>query len=480
MGYSTKRGLSPGHLIHHHIGHYIGHWMNRFVMPSRILGMFVVLLLLGLGCSSCSLPQVQAEDRLFLPLTVEFLDEYILPATDFEGTPVGGLSAIAYDRQRDRLYALSDDRGRLAPPRFYTLQLHTAEGTDFSNNFTDSVSTVSNPLSSDATNNETAIQIQSVDIQSVTYLTQENGDPFPVDTIDPEGLVLSPEGTLFISSEGVTNASVPPWVDEFDLNSGQRLRRLSIPPQYRPAELDEEATAPTMGGQNNTGFEALALSAAGMGMGNDEPYRVFVGLENPLIQDANIVNPEAPQPGRILHYVVSPDQSFVLSEHVYPIEPLPFGAVTNGLVELMALGSGGHFLSLERSYGLGGVRAKLFQTTFSDATDTATLAFLDPDATANAAQNTVPTNTGPNTAQNAAVPNQGTQAWLDGIQPMRKQLVFDLYDSGIRLDNVEGMTLGPRLPDGSRSLLMISDDNFNPDDQVTQLLLFRIKGLPPM
>lgn len=450
-----------------------GHRMNCFGMSPRILG--IVACLLWLGCSGCSLPQIQAEDRLFLPLTIEFLDEYILPATDYQGTMVGGLSAIAYDRHRDQLYALSDDRGRLAPPRFYTLRLHTAEDTESSNTLDQTTGV--------------AIRIQSVDIESVTYLTQDDGSPFPVDTLDPEGLVLSPDGTLFIASEGFTiddlqageAKRIAPWVDEFDLTSGQRVRRLPIPPQYRPEEsaqlsptaqgdsdVESPIDVPAIGVQTNKGFEALALSAAGMGMGNDEPYRVFAGIENPLIQDANAVNPESPQPGRILHYVVSPDQSFVLSEHVYPIDPLPFGAVTNGLVELMALGSGGHFLSLERSYGLGGVRAQLFQTTFSDATDTATLIFLAPDGPSSSA------------LDDGLAEENSQQPWLDGIQPMRKQLVFDLHDIGMPLDNLEGMTLGPRLPDGSRSLLLISDNNFNSDEQVTQLLLFRIKGLPPM
>ncbi|MGA1603886.1 MAG: endonuclease/exonuclease/phosphatase, partial [Prochlorothrix sp.] len=40
----------------------------------------------------------------------------------------------------------------------------------------------------------------------------------------------------------------------------------------------------------------------------------------------------------------------------------------------------------------------------------------------------------------------------------------------------EGRTLGPVLADGSQSLLMISDNNFSPEQQ-TQLLLFRLQGL---
>ena len=44
---------------------------------------------------------------------------------------------------------------------------------------------------------------------------------------------------------------------------------------------------------------------------------------------------------------------------------------------------------------------------------------------------------------------------------------------GIPLDNVEGMTLGPLLPDGRRALVLVSDNNFA-SSQFTQLLLFAL------
>jgi hypothetical protein len=39
------------------------------------------------------------------------------------------------------------------------------------------------------------------------------------------------------------------------------------------------------------------------------------------------------------------------------------------------------------------------------------------------------------------------------------------------LDNIEGITLGPKLPDGRQSLVLVSDDNLSPT-QVTQFLAF--------
>ena len=41
------------------------------------------------------------------------------------------------------------------------------------------------------------------------------------------------------------------------------------------------------------------------------------------------------------------------------------------------------------------------------------------------------------------------------------------------LENFEGMGFGPPLPDGSRTLLLVSDDNFS-QRQRTTFLLFRL------
>ena len=100
-----------------------------------------------------------------------------------------------------------------------------------------------------------------------------------------------------------------------------------------------------------------------------------------------------------------------------------------------------NFLSLERTYGLSGAGAKIFQVATGAATDTSGIATLKGD--------------------------------ISRINPVKKKLVLDLSTLGIYLDNLEGMTLGSRLPDGSQSLLLVSDDNFN-DAQLTQFLLFRL------
>jgi hypothetical protein len=71
-----------------------------------------------------------------------------------------------------------------------------------------------------------------------------------------------------------------------------------------------------------------------------------------------------------------------------------------------------------------------------------------------------------------------TAASAQPVEPVRKTLVSDLSDvPGLpRVDNVEGITLGPRLSDGRRTVVLVSDDNFAAR-QVTQFIAFAAHGI---
>jgi hypothetical protein len=62
---------------------------------------------------------------------------------------------------------------------------------------------------------------------------------------------------------------------------------------------------------------------------------------------------------------------------------------------------------------------------------------------------------------------------LRRVRPADKRLLFDLDRLRIPLDNEEGLTFGPRLPDGRRSLVLVSDNNFAAS-RFTQFLLFAL------
>jgi len=48
--------------------------------------------------------------------------------------------------------------------------------------------------------------------------------------------------------------------------------------------------------------------------------------------------------------------------------------------------------------------------------------------------------------------------------------VFAFDDLGIPIDNIEGMTFGPTLADGRRTLVIVSDNNFGAG-QFTQFIV---------
>ncbi|WP_019504885.1 esterase-like activity of phytase family protein [Pleurocapsa sp. PCC 7319] len=378
--------------------------------PLRFLvNLLLVLILFSL--TACSPPQrVSATERMFRNFSLEFVDQYEISQATFKDTIIGGLSAIAYERQQDRFYVLSDDRGVRSPARFYTFELKVKQ-----------------------TDND-QIKIDSFKPKKVILLKDEQGQNFPVDSIDPEGLALSPRNTIFISSEGNPTQNIEPFIAEFDLETGKKLLNVRLPGRY----LDNEEPDQPQGIQENLAFESLTINRIGL---PEDPFRLFTATESALIQDESYEGEEQARI-RLLHYVINPIGNPVLvAEHLYLLESAPIEIISNGLTELLALQTEGYFLSLERTFGFTGAGAKIFQVVIGNATDTSNISSLKGD--------------------------------LTQIRPLKKQLLFDLQELGIYLDNLEGMTLGPRLPDGSQSLLLISDDNFN-DEQISQLLLFRL------
>jgi len=389
--------------------------------PQQMAQTLTVLVLLTLCLGGCALPQVSAEDRLFVDVSAELIGTAVLPKQEFDGEPVGGISAVVYDVPNDRLYGLSDNRDR---PRFYTLSA-TQLNTD------------SPELSVDA----------------VTYLKDQTGKPYPPGELDPEGMALTPTGTLLISSEGSPARRIPPAIGEYDLASGQLKQVLPLPTRYIPdSVLDPDASRKsadqTQGVQENLSLESLTINVSSGTGGVYEPYRLFVATEGPLLQDLDF-EPDVPYKNRMLHYTIGPYQTTLISEHLYEMELAPTGGVLHGLSEIELLDQGGHFLGIERSYGFQGFDVKLYQLASGGATDI------------------------------SAVDSLRTKAGgAEGISPIRKELVMDLGELPVPLQNYEAMTFGPsqRSPNGlgrSETLLIMSDDNFAAE-QETRLLVFRL------
>jgi hypothetical protein len=336
--------------------------------------------------------------------TLEFLGEEILPTgLQFEGTEVGGLSSIAYDAELDRYYVISDDQSVIDPARYYTFALDVADGN---------------------------LDPGDVVVTDVTTLLDDAGLPFAAASFDPEGLALTKDDELVITSEGIANRLIPPWIRLFGLD-GRQLEDLPVPLAFIP-----DAIPQTRGVRQNLGFES------GTTFG---PY-YLTGSEGALVQDGPAAGLGVPRPARLLRYNLKtgrPDRQYLYwTEPIAepPVPPTDFAV--NGLDELLALDKHS-FLAMERSFSVGapdtGNTIKLFTVELSGAKNI-------------------------NGRESLA-------GQLGSIEPVRKTLLLDLDDLGIPLDNVEGMAFGPDLADGRRTLVLVSDNNFAPA-QFTQFLLF--------
>lgn len=386
-------------------------------LGGRILRLFSLALILLTVCTACTIPPAVARDRSFPEMSLNFLGEYQLPKITFEGTPVGGLSGITYDpkgisgvtSQAYRFYALSDDKSENGEARFYSLRLDLA--------------------SSDLAN----IRLKKVTVEGVTSLKKTDGETFPWDSISPQGIALSPRNSVFVASEGITHAGIPPFVGEFDLKTGNQRGNLPIPKRYIPDASDDKQQ---QGVLDNLGFKSLSIDPETFSPGGLDPFRLFLATEAPLMQD---LDPEQASKLRLLHYIIVDKTPQLVSENLYTLDQVPM-TVLNGLTELVTVG-GGQFLSLERSFGLSGYRAWIYQVAVGAATDTSRIKSF-----------------------------KGRSAM---VEPARKKLLLDLNELGIPLYNLEGMTLGPRLPDGSQSIVLVSDDNFE-EAQKTQFILLSL------
>ncbi len=340
------------------------------------------------------------------PLGVQFLGQAIVPTgTSYAGTTIGGLSSITYDRELGVYYAISDDPSQFQPARFYTLKLDVADG-----------------------------QLSDGDVQftDVTTLLAPDGQPYAPFSLDPEGLALTKDRQLVVTSEGYTNDLSDPFVRRYALD-GTFLGSLPVPQPFLPTADHSSGIRP------NLAFESAGLPPNGRFL--------FTGTENALYQDGPAASVSTGSPSRLLRYDLQTgklDREWVyMTDPV--LEPSPIFSV-NGLVELLPLNNE-FLIAMERSFSVGGTATgtgnsiKLYKVALPGATDVGGLDALP--------------------------------AGLAGIRPAEKTLLFDLDTLGIPLDNVEGLTFGPRLPDGRRSLVLVSDNNFAPG-QFTQFLLFAL------
>ncbi len=326
--------------------------------------------------------------------------------TEYAGTTVGGLSGIDYDSVHGRYLLISDDRSRHQNARAYTARLHYTAGA-----------------------------LATPEFKGVITLLHENGQPFPsarrpqpgVDVPDPEAVRWRPGGSTFLwTSEGDFARGFGPQLRESRAD-GASVRNIALPPGFAPTRQGDDH-----GPRNNGTLEGLALTPDGR--------TAWLAMEEPWKQDGPLPTPAA-QGGPVRFTAVDVDSGRALRQIAYQPDAVPqarrvpVGPEMNGVSEVLADGPH-HLLVLERAYSAGaGVTARLYRIDTRTGSDTLRLDRLAPG----------------------------------NHQSVPKTLVADLGTLAA-VDNLEGMTWGPPLEGiGTRVLVFVSDDNFNPA-QATQFI----------
>lgn len=271
------------------------------------------------------------------------------------------------------------------------------------------------------------------EVADVTTLRQAGGDAYPprrlgAEVVDPEAVRLLPNGNLLWTSEGDSRVKRSPSLNESGAD-GRLLREFVL-----PAEL-QFAPGTGRGPRDNATLEGLALTP--------DARTAWIAMEGPLEQDGPV--PRVGAAGGACRFTaIDLASGRALRQLAYVPDAIPFppivpgGFADNGVSEVLMLDAH-RMLVLERAFALGpGISLRLYEIDTRDATDTLAMPTLAPGA----------------------------------FRPAPKRLVADFSQLGLsRLDNTESLAWGPPLPNGRRTLVVVSDDNFLAA-QVTQFAAF--------
>ncbi|WP_280297973.1 esterase-like activity of phytase family protein [Nocardia neocaledoniensis] len=269
-----------------------------------------------------------------------------------------------------------------------------------------------------------------VEFTGTTPLRRQDGLTYPPKSVDPEDIRVDPlTGDYLWTQEGERAGTVlaDPSV------------RLARPDGGFGAELpipENERMRADSGPRQNQALEAATFAAGGT--------LVVTALEGPLLTDGPTATPAT---GATTRITVQTRFGPLLAQYAYPLEPVfadsrpEPGQASNGVTAILAADpfDPTRFLVLERAFAKGvGNRVRLFEVDVTQASNV-----LD--------------------------------APLSGARPVTKRLVADLTDLGVEaVDNIEGMTWGPRLSSGEKTLVLVADNNFAAE-QRTQLIALALR-----
>lgn len=346
--------------------------------------------------------------------SIKFLSAYEIPFNlQYKNTTVGGLSGIDYDAGNNLYYLICDDRSDKNPARFYTARIFLGKN-----------------------------KIDSLVFTGVQNMLQRNGQSYPNSkqnrllVPDPEAMRYnSKTKELVWSSEGerIVKRGDTVLIDPSILliqPNGSYIDSFILPANMHMNAVEK-------GPRRNSVFEGLAFA--------DNFKTLYVSVEEPLYEDGPQADVTDNNPFiRINKFNTSTKKA--VAQYAYKLDPVAYAAKPenefkiNGVSDIMSMGNN-KLMIIERSFSTGRLPCtiKLFIADLNGASDVTNLALKENK---------------------------------DFI-PANKTLLLNMDNLGIYTDNIEGVTFGPLLPDGHKTLLFIVDNNFNPLEKA-QVLLFEI------
>ena len=266
--------------------------------------------------------------------------------------------------------------------------------------------------------------IEGVSVLDIVQLRTPDGSLYSAGSIDAEDVLWTPKGFIVSSERDLGNN---PWVRTFTLD-GKFVSEIPIPDKFIPLFDTEERQV--RGVRENLSFEASAITS--------DYTTLFVMNEQALVQDGGVSTPESGTPVRLLKYDLSTDSPVVIGEFVYITEPM-FGTPPEG------------------KFGDNGVPGMVYVGHLTSEFDLIVM-------------------------ERSYVPGQGNQIGLFGVNfdtGAKVQLLIisdnpELTDVLFDPDNMEAIALGPQLSNGNYSLIIASDNNFNPKYQRNVFAAFEI------
>ncbi|MUH34232.1 esterase-like activity of phytase family protein [Zobellia amurskyensis] len=279
---------------------------------------------------------------------------------------------------------------------------------------------------------------ENVTINGVTELLNGSNLPFADGEIDPEAIRVTPGGSVLWSSEGNVKEGVDPFVRIASLD-GTYKSSIALDEKFKVSEDENQ------GPRHNGVIEGLSVSYDKNGY--------WASMELPLVQDGpEPVVENTDSPVRIAY--MNSSGAFG-KEFAYELDPIArkfdeTAFTVNGIVEILEYETN-KFLVLERSFSTGftdgGNNVKIYDVDASKATDVSDMYSL-----------------------READYIKATKELLFDFESVRSQLT-----DGV-VDNIEGITFGPELENGNRSLVLVADNNFSAfGPQLNQFILLEVK-----